>query len=171
MVTVPAGRKESPLDLSQEESDSRYLYRHYLTQHSQLPLLIQSGSAKKTESTTSWLGRRFMGGKPPVNPKIRACPKTSRPRWIHRKDNSPTLRQEAEKTDFSLRRHLVPHWRAPGLQAAVVAGQAYWFLASAYKLLQFVAGGFHGDVHEQLLGFPLKSTQANCCIHFFHCDW
>ena len=101
MVTVPAGRKESPLDLSQEESDSRYLYRHYLTQHSQLPRLIQSGSAKKTESTTSWLGRRFMGGKPPVNPKIRARPKTSRPRWIHRKDNSPILRQEAVKTVFS----------------------------------------------------------------------
>ena len=112
-----------------------------------------------------------MGGKPPVNPKIRACPKTSRPRWIHQKDNSPTLRQEAKKTDFSLRHHLVQHWRAPGLQVAVVAGQAYWTLASTYKLLQFVAGGFHGDVHEQLLGFLLKSTRANCCIHFFHCDW
>ena len=97
MVTVPAGRKESPLDLSQEESDSQYLCRHYLTQHSQLPRLIQSGSAKKIESTTSWLRRRFIGGKPPLNPKIRARPKTSRPRWIHRKDNSPTLPPRGQK--------------------------------------------------------------------------
>ena len=142
-----------------------------LSQHSQLPHLIQSGSAKKIESTTSWLGRRFIGGKPPLTPKIRARPKTSCPRWIHRKDNSPTLRQEADKTDFFLRIHLVQHWRAPGLQVAVVAGQAYWSLASAHKLLKFAAGGFHGDVHEQLLGFLLESTQANCCSLIFHCDW
>ena len=92
-----------------------------------------------------------MGGKPPVNPKIRARPKTSRPRWIHRKDNSPTLRQEAEKTDFFLRLHLVQHWRAPGLQAAVVVGQACGFLAAAYELLQFTTGGFHRDIQKELL--------------------
>ena len=78
---------------------------------------------------------------------------------FHLKDNPLALRQErpkwslgkAVKQPYSLRLHLVQHWRAPGLQAAVVVGQACGFLAAAYELLQFTTGGFHRDIQKELL--------------------